>query len=283
MTAASVKASTRKGGGSTDAAGAINSQPGSNWMPMARAPFYFLPKFSPAGEPWKQQIEALIVRFVQGLSPKCTAPDVVEIRLQHLQLVIDAAEGEFGLGKVADDDFGVRGAASDVLQASLYPEAPDEAETLVALGQSVWGFMEAAFETAVEAGDVRLVARAGSLMADFVPINSDQAKFFEFELERRDETGRHFPATATGPAGEVMFCPYIVPPQSSAPSDVELEMADWLISEKRAHPKTKKEALFEAVRIRWGKTSEPRFKKIWGRARKKTPELPWSKRGPKPK
>lgn len=261
-----------------------SNQPGSNWLPIGKAPFYFLPEYSPAGRVWQQNIGKLLDRLIgEGAQVSYPEADVAEVRLAHMCLSVDAGDGEIAIE--IRDGFGVRGGADEIISSATerFPEFADETERLAKLASDIWSAMQAAFASAVDEGRVRVLAQEGSLLGPFRPIGSHQAKFFDFELERQDVTGKPLPATATGPAGEVMFCPYIVPPKSSAASDVELEMIDWLISEKRARQNLTKEALFDAARIKWGKVSDERLKKIWKDARGKSSELPWSRRGPKRK
>lgn len=281
--------------------------PQPNWLPIARAPFYFLPKFASPGAVWERELTIAVKEIESDCIVSFPERDYAEVALNNVRLSIDAGSGLFSIapGFIEETalDLGIWGifttcedrmsdVPADFLQktATLIPtpEYAEPARRLLKLAESLWARMKPNFDAAMTAGKVTVMAQYRSLLDPFTPMFPHQTRYFDFAAGQRSTDGRRLPPTGRGQDGEIVFNPHVVPPKANAPkvsgSIDDADYVNWLIAAKTAEPNLTKQDAHDRSKAIWGGPGDVKFRRIiWRMAREESPHLPWSTKGPKAK
>ncbi len=245
-----------------------------DWAPLHEAPFYcFSQGFLRSDKRWKEALAQEIQKIRQsdfiGQDPEFAGASHLEwvvIQKRASFCVELQAMGVSSLIMPAGTFVSGQSAARFLFPISWGPslekdpewaDVPPHCQVGARLHRTILGCLfshwRLEFAWTLKRGRALIMARKGSVLAQFQQICWDQWQFFKLDdpIERQcaarwyDPRDHHAPLTATGPSGERLYCIYVAPGRVSAESEdgrPEDKCQQWLLqllreySDRRPRP-----------------------------------------------
>jgi hypothetical protein len=295
----------------TDSGPDTFAEPGADWLPLHRAPFYFFPDYAPPGKPYAREMRRLLELHSGEQQFKIEQPDgtshIVEATIGNVRLIVDGYLGGFALRpsdpsnddlEVTTEMFGPVGLPAaffeSCAQAEYHPDFKASAKPLAVYADRLWQALQNRFAWALSNGSAQVYGRWRDIQEPFSRVFADQWPLFTAvtnENVQDDFTGDRFAQTSLEwPEHDLVIYSACIRPhrvQAVLTTKVETECKLLLIEAMKndPHRTLTRSTLLKLARQHWNskQLAERAFDKIRNEVISAVGATGYNKRGPRPK